>query len=392
MAEKLPLLIVCDSLPGALTSTGAMVDSLAQEFTRRGFRVTLAGMGSEDVVRAHRWAVYAGGLKSNRLLVRVLTELCVALWLAAKLALALVTKRVERPAVVVVFTPSLFLCLPAAAVKALSGARLYMVQRDIVPDWLVQSGRAKPGPAVSALYALKNFSLRHADHIGIECQENMRFFPERYRGKISVLHNWRDFGRDVHLEPTAGDEVVFFYGGRVGRVQGFDGFLRPFATLRHPRARLKVYCDERGRAEIDALRLDAAALERIEILPMLPEQRFIEEAAKAWYGVVTLSPAMQTHNIPGKMLAYLAAGVPVFVIGPRDAAVGRTVAELDIGWFADAADAQAVQSALQRAIDDPARRTGDRASVVRAREAFSPVTAAQEILQRLGLERGIMRR
>ncbi|MBT9526807.1 MAG: hypothetical protein IV105_16245, partial [Rhizobacter sp.] len=150
-----------------------MIDSLQRELVRRGHQVELAGMGSEEVVKSYRWATYAPWLKSSRLIVRAMTELLVSTWLALRLLAALATGRLKRPELVVLFTPSLFLCLTAHALKVATSCRVYMVQRDIVPDWLVASGRAKPGLAVTLLYALKNFSLRHADRIGIECEENL---------------------------------------------------------------------------------------------------------------------------------------------------------------------------------------------------------------------------
>lgn len=374
------ILLLCDSLPGALTSTGAMIDSLQQELTRRGHLVELAGMGSEEVVKTYRWATYAPWLKSSRLIVRAATELLVSVWLALRLLVALATGRLKRPDLVVLFTPSLFLCLTARALKAATSCRVYMVQRDIVPDWLVASGRTKPGPAVAILYALKNFSLRHADRIGIECEENLQFFPPQFHSKIEVLHNWRDFDDDVYLESTESQDVVFIYGGRVGQVQGFDRFLRPFLKLAHPRARLKIYCDERGKSEIDAMGLPADALKCVEILPMLREREFLAQAAKAWFGIVTLSPDMQTHNLPGKMLAYLAAGIPVLAFGPRNAALGQVIKQLDIGGYMDAANEATSLEALRLVIDNPNARIGTRQALIDARKVFCPASAADIIL------------
>lgn len=374
------ILLLCDSLPGALTSTGAMIDSLQRELVRRGHQVELAGMGSEEVVKSYRWATYAPWLKSSRLIVRAMTELLVSTWLALRLLAALATGRLKRPELVVLFTPSLFLCLTAYALKVATSCRVYMVQRDIVPDWLVASGRAKPGLAVTLLYALKNFSLRHADRIGIECEENLKFFPTQVHSKIEVLHNWRDFDGDVYLQDPESQEVVFIYGGRVGQVQGFDRFLRPFVKLAHPRARLKIYCDERGKSEIDAMGLPANALKHVEISPMLQEREFLEQAAKAWFGIVTLSPDMQTHNLPGKMLAYLAAGIPVMAFGPRNAALGQVINQLDIGRYMDAADEAASLEALCQVIDNPRTRTETRQAVVDARKVFSPASAVDLIL------------
>jgi len=374
------ILLLCDSLPGALTSTGAMIESLQQELKRRGHQVELAGMGSEEVVKTYRWATYAPWLKSSRLIVRAVTELLVSLWLALRLLAALATRRLQRPDLLVLFTPSLFLCLTAYTLKVATSCRVYMVQRDIVPDWLVASDRAKPSPAVTLLYALKNFSLRHADRIGIECEENLKFFPARFHSKIEVLHNWRDFDHDVHLEAPESSDVVFIYGGRVGQVQGFDRFLRPFVALAHPRSRLKIHCDERGRAEIDAMGFSAEALQRIDILPMLQDREFLAQAAKAWFGIVTLSPDMQTHNLPGKMLAYLAAGIPVMAFGPRNAALGQAIRQLDIGHYMDAADEAASLEALRQVIDNPGARIGERRALVAARKVFSPASAVDIIM------------
>jgi len=126
--------------------------------------------------------------------------------------------------------------------------------------------------------------------------------------------------------------------------------------------------------------LDADVMRRVHILPMQPEQAFLAAASTAWFGVVTLSPDMQTHNIPGKLLAYLAAGIPVFVMGPRDAALADVVRGMRIGRYADAADERAVRETLRELIEGPGLRTGDRAEILKAREAFSTRAAAEQIL------------
>lgn len=374
------ILLLCDSLPGALTSTAAMLEALQLELQRRGHTVQLAGMGSEEVVRGRPWTVYAPWLKSGRLAVRAGTECLASLWLGVRLLAGLWSGRLQCPELLVLFTPSLFLCLASWMVRKASGCKVYMVQRDIVPDWLVASGRASASPAVSFLYALKNFSLRHADRVGIECEENLVFFDRAFHPRLEVLHNWRDFASNVHQEEPADRHVTFVYGGRVGQVQGFDRFLRPFAALAHPDARLTLYCDERGQAEIDAMALPPEVMSRIEVLPMQQERDFLALAARAWFGVVTLSPDMKTHNIPGKMLAYLAAGLPVVALGPRDAALGKVVQRLGVGSYLDADDEAGNREALRRLIEAPGLRTSGRQAVIDARVAFSPATAADQIL------------
>lgn len=374
------ILILCDSLPGALTSTGAMVEALRDELVRRGHAVELAGMGSEEIVDAYPWAIRSARLKTNSIAFRALTEFLVSLRLALRLFLGIVTRRLPRPDLVVLFTPSLFLCLPAAALKLVSSCRVYLVQRDIVPDWLIASGRVKKGAATSILFALKNFSLRRADRIGIECEENLAYFPSATHSKIEVLHNWRNFDRAESSARPPQQDAVFIYGGRVGHVQGFDRFLRPFIALGRPEARLRIHCDDRGRAEIESMGFSPQELAQVEVLPMLDEERFLQAAEHASFGVVTLAPQMQTHNIPGKTLAYLAAGIPVIAIGPRQAALGRVIAELGIGRYVDAANEHAIRDTLRELLDDPAARASATAAVGPAKQVFGTASAADLIL------------
>src|SRR6266571_83192 len=379
--SKQPILIICDSLPGTLTSTGSMVDSLRLEFEVLGYDVRLAGIGSEPQVRGQELTVYSPWLKSRHVSVRALAELGASIWLGIRLLLSLLTRRNSAPGLVVLFVPSLFLCLPAWMVKRAVKAKTYLVQRDIVPDWMVVCGQVRRGLGVSALYALKNFCLKHADHIGIECKENMEFFPARFRHKISVLHNWRNFSRAVHSGPASTDRLIFVYGGRVGHVQGFDRFLRPFAELRDDRVLLRIYCDERGRSEIAEMGLSDKALAHIQILPMLPEAEFLAQASNATFGVVTLAPDMRTHNIPGKMLAYLAAGIPVFALGPPSSALGRVVKESEIGCYADARLPDQIRKKLAQAVGDLASASRTRQAVINARRSFGSTLAAQMILK-----------
>lgn len=357
-----------------------MVDALRLELERRNYAVAIAGMGSEEVVKDYPWAVHAHGLKTGRMARRALTEFAISVRLACRLVLAMLTRRLARPDLIVLFTPSLFLSLTAAALKSTTSCRVYMVQRDIVPDWLVASGHVKLGIATSILFALKNFSLRRADRIGIECAENFAFFPVSFHSKIEILHNWRDFDPGLDATEPASPHAVLIYGGRVGQVQGFDRLLRPFLKLAHPTAQLRIHCDERGRGEIESMGLPVDDLRRIDIRPMLDEKQFLVEATKAWFGIVTLSPQMQTHNIPGKMLAYLAAGIPVVGIGPRDAALGQSIRKLGVGHYMDASDENGILDALRELVDDPAGRARAKSAVKRARSVFSTASATDMIL------------
>lgn len=358
----------------------AMVDSLAQFLVGKGEHVTVAGMGSEPHVRAQAFGVYLRGLKHRTMTVRALYELLGALLLAKRIRSAIGTKQLAPPALIIAFQPSLFLAITSHFLKRWYGSKLYLVQRDILPDWLIQSGRLNPGVASWGLNKIKGMSLTDADRIGIECEENLTYIEANFHPKACVLDNWRSFSEEhTHIEPPPA-VFTLIYGGRIGFAQGFDRFLDALIEAKLPKARLHIFCDDRGSAELTTMRRDGnEQMPVIEVLPMLPEPKFLREASWCSMGVVSLSPDMRTHNIPGKLLGYLAAGIPIFAIGPKDSALRRVVKELGIGVYVNAADKAAIIAELKKVASNPDFVQQLKNNAIAARSRFAVETAAAEI-------------
>ena len=381
-STKHVVLIICDSLPGALTSCAQMLDCLRRELQSRGHTVDVAGIGSEPHVRVASHSVFSDRLKSERLVVRAMAEAWSAVRLSLKLVVAIKRKSIAKPALVVLYVPSIFLAIPAVLIKKMFNAPMFLIQRDIVPDWLIASGRLRPGFATRVLFAIKNFTLHHATTIGVECAENMQFIPARYRSKSIVLDNWRNFDVDdkrlASRQPNHAP-CFFIYGGRIGVAQGFDRFLSAFVAAAGTE-QLRIHCDDRGLEALNAMPFTNENKARIDVHPMLAEADFLEAAAAASYGLVCLAPEMKTHNIPGKLLAYLAAGIPVFAVGVAGSALQRVVEELNCGVFAAANSPRAIIDTIQLVISDKALQKTHQQAAFAARDRFRVETAADTIL------------
>lgn len=390
--EQTTALILCDSLPGAMTSCAQMIRDIAAELKRRGAAVDVAGIGGEDHVKTHPMSVYSQRLKSPRLMVRAASEFSSSVLLGIKIRIMMLRGKIARPSLIIVYQPSLFLTLAAALIRLHpKRSQLLIVQRDIVPDWLIASGRVKPGIATWALSQLKNFSLEKADWIGIECAENLAYIPDRFRPKTFVLNNWRKFDADDGGEatPSSTPQTTFIYGGRVGIAQGFDRFLQAFCEIDSPATRLKIYCDERGKQELAAVALTENHRGRVSVHDMVVETEFLESARHATFGVITLAPDLKTHNIPGKLLAYLAAGIPVFVIAPRDSALRRVIEELGCGISCAADDLDAIRATLRLILTDgEEQRRRCCQNISRARAHFDVVAAVDQIAARTSVSVG----
>ena len=370
-----------------MTSCAQMISDIAAELKTRGARVNVAGIGGEHHVEAHPRSIYSQRLKSPRLIVRAASECIASLRLGIKLQLMMLRGEIARPTLIIVYQPSLFLTFTASLIRLHpKQSKLLIVQRDIVPDWLIASGRIKPGVATWALSKLKDFSLKNADWIGIECAENNAYVPDRFRHKTFVLNNWRNFESHAVHDPATPNSVQtsFIYGGRVGVAQGFDRFLHAFCDANVPATSLKIYCDERGKQELATVALTESQRSRVFVNDMVVETEFLESARHATFGVITLAPELRTHNIPGKLLAYLAAGIPVFVVAPRDSALRRIISELDCGVSCAAENPDEILDMLRVVLNDGGQRRNHCAqNIATARRYFDVKLAADAIEHRL---------
>ena len=115
--EHANAIILCDSLPGAMTSCAQMIKDIEAELKRRGASVNVAGIGGEDHVKAHPMSVYSRRLKSPRLMVRAASELGASVLLGIKIRRVISRGQIASPTLVIVYQPSLFLTLTASLIR-----------------------------------------------------------------------------------------------------------------------------------------------------------------------------------------------------------------------------------------------------------------------------------
>ena len=170
------------------------------------------------------------------------------------------------------------------------------------------------------LAAIANYQYRSADIIGVQTQGNLAFFaPGEIKGltaRLEVLHNWladepaQECRIDIAKTRLAGQRI-FVYAGNMGAAQHMDKLVNLAIALRD-RADIGFLFVGRG-SEVERLRTLAAAASLSNIL----FEDEIDPAdipglyAQCHVGMICLDGRHKTHNIPGKFLSYLQAGLPV---------------------------------------------------------------------------------
>lgn len=287
------------------------------------------------------------------------------------------------------YSPSIFLGPMVARLKRRWNCRGYLILRDLFPDWAVDAGvLRKDGPAYRWFKRVERQQYAIADVIGVQTPANAplvrRDSPPGAR--IEVLNNWLAAPATVAVEddPTQGfldGRTVFAYTGNMGPAQGMDCLLT-LAERMQDRPEAAFLFVGRG-ADVPRLRTlaDAKGLRNARFLDEIEAHRIPGLLARCHVGLIALDPRHTTHNIPGKLLTYLHAGLPVLArINPgndlealiRDEGIGQVVA---------GEDDESLLAMATALLDDPTLRTGmaGRGRALAGR-MFSPAAAVEQVV------------
>lgn len=386
------LLLVADTYPPSRISGALQMRDLALALAAQGHRPVLLvpthahaaspGLEEADGVRVLR--VRAPRTKDVPYWRRTLAELLLP-WLLLR-GLRASSLRDERWDGVIWYSPTIFLGPVARAIKRTQGCPAYLIVRDLFPDWAVDAGvMRRDGLAYRCFKAVERYQYRQADVIGVQTPANKPLVARDAPAgtTIEVLHNWLaapDQGSSV-ASPSLGHlqgRTNFVYTGNMGVAQDMDAFV---ALARRMQDRTDVGFVFVGRgSEVARLKAEARALPNLLVLDEIDPAALPTLLANCHVGIVALHPAHGTHNIPGKLLTYLHAGLPVLARVNSGNDLVAVIEQECIGLVVPGDNPALLHAHAMRLADDAGLR--DRMGKVGhgfAQRVFSPAAAARQV-------------
>jgi glycosyltransferase involved in cell wall biosynthesis len=395
--------LIADTFPPLRTSGAVQLRDLSREFVRQGHALTVmlptAGLSApwslEDFDGVQVLRLRAPKTKDINYVSRTINEFLMPFAMLRNLRKSPLPK--ERWNGVVWYAPSIFHGPLANALKKASACKGYLIIRDIFPEWAADMGLMSRGLPYKFFRAVANYQYSVADVIGIQTQGNQSYFADRPNSRIEVLQNWLADATNVgcSIDVTRGalaGRTIFVYAGNMGVAQGMDVLLDVAERLRS-RTDIGFLFVGRG-SDAKRLRADAdkRGLDNVAFFDEIDPTEIPGLYAQCHIGIVALDPRHKTHNIPGKFLSYMQAGMPVLAsINPGNDLVGMIESE-GVGRVCTDHSVDTLQRLALELVDEmaAARRmqsTGnaDVSSRCKALSArwFSPETAVRQIVAAL---------
>lgn len=390
--------LIADVFPPLRSSGAVQLRDLSLEFARQGHDVTVMVASPEQ---AEAWRIEAwNGVRVVRLKTtktkdidyvrRTIGEFMMPFAMLRNLRKSPMAS--QRWDGVVWYSPSIFLGPIVKALKRTSKCRSYLIVRDIFPEWAVDMGLMGRGVPYRLFKAIANYQNSAADVIGIQTAGNRGYFADwlkRPERRIEVLQNWladaADTGCSISVRDSSlAGRTIFVYAGNMGIAQGVGTMLNLADCLKH-RADVGFLFVGRG-SDAQRLRADAAArrLDNVLFFDEIEPDAIPGLYAQCHIGLVALDPRHKTHNIPGKFLSYMQAGLPVLAsINPGNDLVDLIEKERVGRVCLDTSADSMADIALQLVADVAEDRGFAERSKGLAQRLFMPKVAVEQIVAAL---------
>jgi len=392
--KSLRLALLSSDYPPQCTSMAVQMRDLAKEFVRQGHKPIVI-VPTEDLEAP--WTLkFQDGVNVLRLAgPRLRHETYFRRTIAEFLLPLIMFIRLRQSPfrnipfdLVVWYSPTIFFGPLIWFMKKTSGCRTYLILRDIFPEWAVDLGLIRRGLVFWIFKAVANFQYIVADTIGVQTASNLIYLagwlktPSR---RIEVLQNWQtpaqDIGSTILISRTSlTGRKIFVYIGNMGVAQDMDIFI-DLASQLNNREDIGFLFVGRG-SEVNSLRSRAIDLS-------LSNTLFFDEVdssempgllAQCHIGIVALDPRHKTHNIPGKFLTYLLAGLPVLARINADTDLMKLIEEKGVGRVFVGDSIIKFKTIAEELADSPALSEAmSLRGIALAKEIFSSKTAVRQI-------------
>lgn len=326
------VLLVTSSYPPEIRSSSHLMQELAEELRDRSHRVTVATCYPqhnlpEKTMQPLQTDAMEEGIRVIRIrtlpahkghfIVRGLSQITLPylFWLELKGRL--------RGGVdaAVVYSPPLPLWKVGHLAKKAWGAKFILNTQDLFPQNAVDLGILRNPLLVRFFERMEQEAYHHADTVTVHSPSNREFLLRRGHvaaSKLTVLHNWvdvqayHDAAGGAYREALGlGTSFVLFFGGVLGPSQGLDLLLEAAKGVRHEKQIVFLLAGDGIEKERLMMRARQEDLRNILFHPFVSKEEYGKLLSEVDIGLVCLSSKNKTPVVPGKILGYMSAGVPV---------------------------------------------------------------------------------
>lgn len=357
------IILVTDSYPPEIRSASQLMQELAEELFRRGHTVTLFtcypqhNLAEGFSKTTFKESSVENGVNVNRVkalpvhnipfIIRGISQLLIS----GRFIRSIKKSKIEKVDIVIVYSPPLTLAKVGKFVKEKYRARFILNIQDIFPQNAIDLGIMKSRLLIKLFERMEFDAYQRADKIVVHSEGNKAFLTgkkHQKEEKVEVLHNWIDpspyvaikrsgfFRRKLGLE----NKFIFIFAGVIGPSQGLE-FLINAATLLKEKQDICFLLVGDGMEKKKLMQLvHEHELNNVFFESFVVQSEYPLLVKDADVGLVCLSSLNKTPVVPGKILGFMAASLPVLAFLNQESDGHDLIKTAQCGYSAISSDPQ----------------------------------------------------
>jgi glycosyltransferase involved in cell wall biosynthesis len=297
---------------------------------------------------------------------------------------------------IIVYSPPLPLALVGSWFWD-SSARFILNVQDLFPQNAIDLKILNNSWHIRFFRALEAFAYRTADVITVHSEGNQQTVLRKYPNlvdKLRILHNWVDVGHyetndllvDFRKKWNIQQKHVAVFTGVIGPSQYLELVLHVAEQMSDQSELLFLLVgDGKEKEKLKKLAREKS-LRNVHFEGFVSREKYPELLKICSIGLVCLSPQNETPVVPGKILGYMAAGLPVVAFLQSSSDGHDVVKSAQCGFSADSADKEACVQAMRSMmlISDSFAKLGQKGKCY-ATEHFSKEVCVSQLESMLGV-------
>ena len=262
-----------------------------------------------------------------------------------------------QPDALVVYSPP----LPLALVGCWFGRkkiRFVLNVQDLFPQNAIDLGVMRNPLQIRFFRALEGFAYSSADVVTVHSDGNQKTVLQQYptlKNKFRILHNWVDVEHhqmdithtDFRSKWKIKQKYVAVFAGVIGPSQYLELVLHVAKQMQDENELLFLLVgDGMEKEKLQKLALDKF-LNNVRFEGFVSREEYPDLLRICSIGLVCLSPQNQTPVVPGKILGYMAAGLPIAAFLQSSSDGHGIVKAAQCGFSVDSGDKDACVQAMQ---------------------------------------------
>ena len=344
------LIIVCVFYPPLKSSAAIQIKSLANELINQGHFVSV--ITPDPTIKNQVKISYQKNLKVYRFKTGKLTDISLVrrtfneILAPLKIIFIILNQslKLNKHDGIIFWSPSIFTSPLILFLKIINSCPSYLILRDLFPQWAKDLNLIKNNFVYFILNMFFIFQLYISDIVGIQSEGNRKFIPKNIffkKTNITILNNWyspftKNSKTKIDLSKTKlRSKKVLIYAGNIGVAQNIKQLIFLAEKIQNKSDIGFLFIGRGSHYKYLSKLTKKRRINNVLFYKQIANNQLEDLYKQCQGGIVILDREHNTHNVPGKLLSYLYAGLPVFALLNKDHDLIKLINKNKVGYATD---------------------------------------------------------